>query len=189
MGAFVPLPTSDNVEGVSFDGIAGFYETKKASKVGSQMGLVTRRFADLTGLILFLLDRVEESRLTSCLLHFPYVQLLPKETLTPLHYSRDEILLLKSTPLFGHAAESRSNGRKSCIKAVRWILASLKEGQSDAPWEASLSDLLALPPDFLERFKTEEVFDLNREIEEWGDDEQQWQVLREWRWAETAYGR
>ncbi|UZJ54971.1 hypothetical protein CBS101457_004291 [Exobasidium rhododendri] len=113
--------------------------------------------------------RLEDSSLEACLLHSPYVSLLPGETLTPLHYTVEEIYSLKSTPLFGHAVERRHKSRRSCIKAVSWMLASIKEMQSDATWKSFLTTILQHP-------------------KRWGHDEQSWEVLKDWRWAETAYG-
>lgn len=133
--------------------------------------------------------RIEETPMQAFLAHAPYISLLPEETLTPLHFNREEIGLLKSTPLFGHAAESRRNGRNSCIKAMRWLSSSLREVLSNTGWAEPITPTFEVPIDITEEYEKDHQFDLSREMERWGEDEQRWQVLKEWRWAETAYGR
>lgn len=115
------------------------------------------------------------------------MRLLPEETLTPLHYNKSEVALLQSTPLFGHAIECRRNGRKSCVKAVKWVLSSLKG--CDGEWAQTLSKSLRIPPRLLAKVEQDMQIDQVREMDEWGDDEESWSVLKDWRWAETAYGR
>jgi TorA maturation chaperone TorD len=107
--------------------------------------------------------------------------------LTPLHYTKEEVALLTSTPLYGHAIESRRNGRKSCLKAVQW-LQSLPCQSSDHPLD-HLSEMLEIPQELLFQDESDANMDISREAQNWGKDEEQWLALKVWRWAETAYGR
>lgn len=124
--------------------------------------------------------------MNSFLLHIPYVKLLPEETLTPLHFTKEELQLLQSTPLYGHAIESRRNGRKSCIKAVKWLLSHHLKANDEVD---KLVNLLQIPQGMLNRDETDNAADLSREVENWGVDEEEWSILSIWRWVETAYGR
>lgn len=134
-------------------------------------------------------SRTEKGDLSLHLLHIPYVQLIPDETLTPLHYSREELLLLASTPLYGHAVESRRNGRNSCVKATQWLLSHHQKRSSTENHLDELCRMLDIPQTILAKTENGAPLDIELEAQDWGIDEEQWPILKHWRWAETAYGR
>lgn len=126
-------------------------------------------------------------RVNEFLKHAAYIDILPNEILTPLHFKDVELQLLRSTPLHGHAILRRYESRMSCRRAVELMrkrLSSMKE----EGWAAKLLDRLLEGMPAYDEGK-EPTLNAAEEEKHWGVDENDWPALSTWRWAETAHGR
>lgn len=136
--------------------------------------------------------KLDSDNLTSFLKHAAYVNLLPEEILTPIHFNVDELVLLNSTPLLNYAIQRHQETRETCKRLSRWMLQRL-EGLSSEAWIEYLRDKFNLPA-------TLQSLDTEREERAqwekgtgddiyWCEDEKCWPLLKIWRWAETVHGR
>lgn len=136
--------------------------------------------------------KIDSDTLTNFLKHAAYVNLLPEEILTPMHYNVDEVVLLHSTPLFNHAIQRHQETREVCERLSKWILQKL-DRSSDEGWTEYLKDQFKSPIS-LQSPETEKEQRVQWKVRTgdelyWCEDEKCWPLLKLWRWAETVHGR
>lgn len=135
-------------------------------------------------------DAKGSSPLNALLDRAPYINLLPEDIATPLHFRKEELQLLVGSPLYYHALESRRDTRRSCRTAVRWLLSRLDNFEEDdkdkADLRAILEPLFISLKDEQEEGKGEYSHDL--EAQSWGLDEDAYKPLKLFRWATTIVG-
>lgn len=146
--------------------------------------------------------------------HSPYIQILPSEFSTPLHFTQNEVSLLKGTPLH-HATLEREKKSQSDFKRIgNWfykVLKSITEEQNRLGWnqrEGYKRDKISVDCPKLSKRETKVMEDLNRfAISKWMDyAESTWgtqvwldwddavyslerRYFNVWKKAETSYGR
>lgn len=130
------------------------------------------------------LDVHSEAYIASCFKHAQYMELLPKEIHTPLHFTQKEIHCLKSTPLFNHALKRRFETRLAFWKALKWL-----ERVSKGSEQTSVSIMIDKEFPRWQEYDAMTKFDQMEELSTWGKDEETSSLLSIWRWAESIHGR
>lgn len=136
--------------------------------------------------------KLDSDKVTSFLKHAAYVNLLPQEILTPIHFNIDEIVMLQSTPLFKYSIQKHQETREICKRISRWMLQKLGKSSGEA-WIEYLKDKFEFPtslqsPDTEEEQRSQWENGTGDDLY-WCEDEKCWPLLKVWRWAETVHGR
>ncbi|PWN32878.1 SET domain-containing protein [Meira miltonrushii] len=136
--------------------------------------------------------KLDSENVNSFLKHAAYVNLLPEEILTPIHFNIDEIILLQSTPLFNYAIQKHQETRETCERIGKWMLQKLENSSSGEAWIEHLKDKFVSPtslqsPDITEEQRVQWKRGTGDDLY-WCEDEMCWPLLKVWRWAETVHG-
>lgn len=131
--------------------------------------------------------KLDLDRLNNFIQHSAYVNLLPDEILTPIHYNVYEMMLLQGTSLFNYAIQRHQETRETCERLSKWMLQKL-EGLKDEPWTEYIRKQFDVP----DSLQSSEIGIWKEGIGDdlcWREDEKCWPLLKLWRWAETIHGR